>query len=616
MQQGMILGDYEIAEMIGRGGMGMVWRARQLSLDRLVALKTLPAELGASSEYVERFLREARAAARLNHPNLVSVMDAGLCDNIYFMVMELVEGQSLGQRLRSQGGVDEATALRWMKQAAEALAFAHAQGIVHRDVKPENMLLTRDGVVKVGDLGLAKVQSSADDMSLTSTGATMGTPYYISPEQIRGVKDIDGRADIYSLGMTLYHLLSGRPPYAGNTGAEIMAQHLTEPLPPLQPAQGVVSQGTLDLIAMMTAKDRGERVQEMSAVSEAIGELIEGRGLPKGLRGTRSRAGMSGAGSKRRAGVALAVAGVVLIALVTGAIMKLRGDRERAVAEEKIRAAELVRAVAEAKQRAMAEADERRKAEEKLAAEKEEHRKNTEKLAKEAEERRLAAEKLARENEEKRKSDEKLARENEERRRASEKPAPAVVTQEPSKPGGGTDGVDFDGLHRAMKDPSTKNESNLALAAAKLMTAMNPGMEIVSVDEATGDVKVRDKNTGQTVTLNKASFAMAGDALGGAKPPPRREAKDWQPSLPAEILTMGEVTAYDVKMPARAVGVFKAATPLTVLELSKEMGMYRVRFSNKKTGDIEAWCAAEALNPVLQALPSKTAPVASPPVRR
>jgi serine/threonine protein kinase len=271
---GAVLGDYEIVDLIGKGGMGVIWRARQISLDRVVAIKVLPPEFSSKPDWVERFLREARATARLNHANLVSVFDAGVVGNTYFMVMEYVEGRNLGQVLSEIKHVDERTALQWIRQAAAGLAFAHRQGIVHRDVKPENLLLMSDGTVKVGDLGLVKVYDKGSAMTLTTTGETMGSPYCIATEQIQGVKDIDGRADIYSLGITLYCLLSGAPPFHGGTPVEVMTKHLTETLPPLRAPEGKLSWGTVALVEMMTAKDRRKRIKSMSEVVAGLDSLL------------------------------------------------------------------------------------------------------------------------------------------------------------------------------------------------------------------------------------------------------------------------------------------------------------------------------------------------------
>lgn len=271
---GTLLGDYEIESRIGRGGMGVVYLARQLSLDRPVAIKVLPAELCEDHEYVDRFLREARAAAHLNHPSIIQIFDAGVSENLYFFVMEYVDGKNLGQLVRDHGHIEECEALRIVHKVAMGLAFAHHRGIVHRDVKPENIMLTSQGMVKLGDLGLAKWKPNDYDISLTASGTTMGTPYYISPEQIRGLKDIDGRADIYSLGMTLYHLLGGRPPFAQGSAAEIMAQHLSEEMPPLEKINASLSPPTIELVKAMTVKKRELRIQSMDEVANATAEML------------------------------------------------------------------------------------------------------------------------------------------------------------------------------------------------------------------------------------------------------------------------------------------------------------------------------------------------------
>ncbi len=288
LTEGFALGDYEIEERIGKGGMGVVYRARQLTLDRHVAVKVLPPELCVDHDYVDRFLREARAAAHLNHPTIIQIFDAGVSEDIYFFVMEYVDGKNLGQIVRDHGRMEEREALRIVQKAAEGLAFAHSMGIVHRDVKPENIMLTSAGDVKIGDLGLAKWKPNEMDATLTASGTTMGTPYYISPEQIRGWKDIDGRADIYSLGMTLYHLLNGRPAFATGSGAEIMAQHLSDEAPPLLAANPHLSPATADLVGAMIVKKREKRVQEMGEVADAIADMLGIERSATPLRGTQS----------------------------------------------------------------------------------------------------------------------------------------------------------------------------------------------------------------------------------------------------------------------------------------------------------------------------------------
>lgn len=271
---GHALGDYLIGNRIGQGGMGVVYGARQISLERTVAIKILPAELCADREYVDRFLREARAAAQLNHPHIIQIFDAGVAENIYFFVMEFVDGRNLSQILREHGAFAEREMLSIAQQTAVGLAFAHSMGIVHRDVKPENIMLTKSGLVKIGDLGLAKWKPNEYEAALTTSGSTMGTPFYIAPEQIRGAKDIDARADIYSLGMTLFHLLAGRPAFGEGTAAEIMACHLSAPLPSLRALRPEISEDTARLVASMTAKNPADRLQRMDAVTESLSRIL------------------------------------------------------------------------------------------------------------------------------------------------------------------------------------------------------------------------------------------------------------------------------------------------------------------------------------------------------
>jgi len=267
---GTYLGDYEVLDELGSGGMGVVYRARQASLDRLVALKVLRSDLSANPAYIERFLREAKAAAQLNHPNIIQIYDAREAEGIHFFVMELVDGTNLGKLLKQNGAFNERDSLLMAQQVAEGLGFAHQHGIVHRDVKPENLMLTSHGSMKVCDLGLAKWKPEGEVNSLTATGTAMGTPYYISPEQIRGLHDIDSRSDVYSLGMTLYHLLAGQPAFAKGSAAEIMACHLSEAPPPLGQFNSALGSGTLELVERMIIKDRSERMQDMAAVSQHI----------------------------------------------------------------------------------------------------------------------------------------------------------------------------------------------------------------------------------------------------------------------------------------------------------------------------------------------------------
>ncbi|MFI5181692.1 MAG: serine/threonine-protein kinase [Thermoanaerobaculia bacterium] len=271
---GSRFGDYEILEELGSGGMGKVYRAKDVTLERNVALKTLAAATARDPAYVQRFLREARAVARLNHANIVQIYNFGSVDGTWYLAMEYVDGLSLGQRLRS-GRFPEAEAVRIARQVCQALALAHAEGLIHRDIKPDNIMLTSRGDVKLVDLGIAKRLD--EDQSLTQTGHSMGTPHYISPEQIRGQKDIDARADIYSLGATLYHLVTGRTPYQGASGAVVMSMHLVEPLPDPRRYEPTLSEGFCSVLRKMLAKNREERYANVAALEVGLFRLHEGQ---------------------------------------------------------------------------------------------------------------------------------------------------------------------------------------------------------------------------------------------------------------------------------------------------------------------------------------------------
>jgi tRNA A-37 threonylcarbamoyl transferase component Bud32 len=202
----------ELLELIGQGGMGAVYKARQTSLDRLVAVKVLPPEAGRDPAFAERFHREARALARLSHPNIVAVHDVGKAGDFYYFVMEYVDGANLRQVLRD-GQLTPEQALRIVPQICDALQYAHEEGIVHRDIKPENILLDRKGRVKIADFGLAKLLGrDTGNFTLTGSRQVMGTLYYMAPEQVERPLDVDHRADIYSLGVVFYEMLTGQLP--------------------------------------------------------------------------------------------------------------------------------------------------------------------------------------------------------------------------------------------------------------------------------------------------------------------------------------------------------------------------------------------------------------------
>jgi serine/threonine protein kinase len=271
---GSIFGGYEILQELREGGMGRVFRARHLTLQRDVALKVLVDRYADDESYRLRFLTEARAVARLNHRNIVQIYDFGQVEAIFFLAMELVPGLSVGDRIKLNGRFTEREAIAVVRQACSALSVAHAAGIVHRDVKPDNLILSDDGVVKLVDLGLAK--SLSDDQHLTQTGVVSGTPHYISPEQIAGLKDIDGRSDIYSLGATLFHMVTGRTPFEGSSPMVVVAKHLhEEPEDPRTLVPGL-GPGICAVIRKMMARDRNQRYSDMKVVDEVLSLLEVG----------------------------------------------------------------------------------------------------------------------------------------------------------------------------------------------------------------------------------------------------------------------------------------------------------------------------------------------------
>jgi serine/threonine protein kinase len=211
---GKVLGDFRLIRKLGEGGMGQVYLAEQISLRRRVAVKLLRSDLAGQEVSLKRFRAEAKIVAQLNHPNIVQVYAFGESEGVHYMAMEYVDGRNLRDYLRRHGPAPVALVLHIVQQVALALQRASELGLVHRDIKPENILLTRRGEVKVADFGLSRMIQGEEAQRLTQTGTTLGTPLYMSPEQVEG-RPLDCRSDIYSLGVTCYHLLAGRPPFEG-----------------------------------------------------------------------------------------------------------------------------------------------------------------------------------------------------------------------------------------------------------------------------------------------------------------------------------------------------------------------------------------------------------------
>lgn len=257
------VGDFEVKKKLGQGGMGVVYLAQQVSLDRPVALKVLSKEMAAKPAFVERFVREARAMAKINHPNVVNCYHVGEEKGLHFVAMELIDGRSMQDWLNELGKLSVPDAVLVTLVCAEALAHAHTLQMVHRDVKPDNILVTRKGVVKVSDLGLAKALDD-EDHSMTQSGTGLGTPHYMPPEQARNAKHIDATCDIYALGVTLYHFVTGTLPYAGESVVELIIAKERGHYKPARQINKDVTERLSLIIDKAMAKDRKARYQTMA----------------------------------------------------------------------------------------------------------------------------------------------------------------------------------------------------------------------------------------------------------------------------------------------------------------------------------------------------------------
>jgi serine/threonine protein kinase len=263
-----VIGEYVLLEELGGGGMGRVFKAIHRKMNRRVALKLLPRSLVESPESVERFQREVQALARLSHPNIVAVHDAGAADGTHFYVMDLVDGDDLSRLVKENGPMPVEETLDCILQAARGLEYAHSQGVVHRDIKPSNLILDHDGTLKILDLGIARFQplpeQAGDD--LTKTGCVLGTVDYMAPEQAMNTRRADHRADIYSLGCTLHFLLTGRAIFGGETVMERLVAHREHPAPSLMKACPAAPQWLDGIFRKMVAKKPEDRYQSVTAL--------------------------------------------------------------------------------------------------------------------------------------------------------------------------------------------------------------------------------------------------------------------------------------------------------------------------------------------------------------
>ena len=274
---GRQIGDYLMLRRLGRGGMAEVYLAEQMSLQRQVALKVLRKNLATDDAYIRRFQHEAQAAAKLVHANIVQIYEVGCHDGTYYISQEYVPGQNLKQLLSRLGhGVDAVQGVNIIRQVAAGLHKAAEQKIIHRDVKPENIMITPGGEVKVADFGLARVARDGEALNLTQVGITMGTPLYMSPEQVEG-RSVDSRSDLYSFGVTCYHMLAGHPPFDGPTALNVAVQHLKTEPKRLEVVAPNLPEGLCRIVHKLLAKKPDERYQRaIDLLKDLKGLKIEG----------------------------------------------------------------------------------------------------------------------------------------------------------------------------------------------------------------------------------------------------------------------------------------------------------------------------------------------------
>ena len=325
------LGRYEIRSLLGEGGMGEVYLARDPKLGRDVAIKVLPAQFSADAERLARFEQEACAAGALNHPNVLAVHDVGQHDGAPFVVSELLEGETLREKLRG-APLSQRKAVDYASQIARGLAAAHERGIVHRDLKPENIFITSDGRAKILDFGLAKLTQGDGQQSQTEIptrrvdtdpGAVMGTVGYMAPEQVRGRK-VDHRADIFSFGAVLYEMLTGRRAFRGESAADTLSAVLKEDPPPLSESNRNVAPALERLVLHCLEKDPAARFHSANDLAFAL-EALSGAAAVSGEQATPTHA-LAGRGVRRRELIAWGVAGAALLAALLALVLPyLRG---------------------------------------------------------------------------------------------------------------------------------------------------------------------------------------------------------------------------------------------------------------------------------------------------
>ncbi len=274
---GRTLGKYEITALIGKGGMATVYKGYQPDIERYVAIKVLPPHPGQDEQFIERFRLEARTIARLQHPHILPLYDYGSQDDILYLVMALMEGGSLSERLRKRGALPLAEVDAILSPIASALDYAHRQGFIHRDIKPDNILLDREGFAALADFGIVKMLETSS--GLTATGGLMGTPAYMSPEQGQGL-EVDSRSDIYSLGVVVFEMLAGKPPFQADTPMQLVFKQINAPIPNLSSVRPSLPSALDDVMRRALAKDPQLRYQTATALLHDFRRAIEGKPLP------------------------------------------------------------------------------------------------------------------------------------------------------------------------------------------------------------------------------------------------------------------------------------------------------------------------------------------------
>jgi eukaryotic-like serine/threonine-protein kinase len=274
-RSGQQIPGFRILGKLGAGAMATVFKGKQLSLDRTVAIKVLPRKFSKNQDFINRFYDEGRAAAQLNHPNIVQAFDVGQAGEFHYFVMEYVDGSTVFDQIVRHKRFGENDAIDIGIQIAEALLHAHERHLIHRDVKPKNIMITSEGVAKLADMGLARAMTDKEAAE-AEQGKAFGTPYYISPEQIRGDKDISPAADIYSLGATLYHMVTGAVPYDGKNPTDVMRKHLKAELVPPDHVNPKLSAGISQVIEMMMSKSIAKRYTTCSDLLTDLRALRKG----------------------------------------------------------------------------------------------------------------------------------------------------------------------------------------------------------------------------------------------------------------------------------------------------------------------------------------------------